>query len=34
MRDLGFVDSKGKRFLEKGEYRILVGDKTISLQMK
>lgn len=31
MRDLSFVDADGRRFLEPGEYRILVGDKSLTL---
>ena len=31
IRDFGYVDADGHRFLETGEYRVLVGDKTITL---
>ena len=31
MRDLSFVDAKGCRFVEPGEFRIIVKDKTITL---
>lgn len=33
-RDLGFVDRDGRRFLEPGEYRIIVGGKLVSLTLK
>lgn len=33
-RDLGFVDAKGLRFLEPGEYRILVNGKSAILNLK
>ncbi|NDV84597.1 beta-glucosidase BglX [Bacteroides sp. 51] len=31
IRDLGFVDGEGKRFLESGEYWVMVKDKKVSL---
>ena len=31
LRDLGFVDKKGERYLDKGEYRIMVGDQSVSV---
>ncbi|MDE7386416.1 MAG: glycoside hydrolase family 3 C-terminal domain-containing protein, partial [Muribaculaceae bacterium] len=31
MRDLSYVDADGRRFLEPGEYRVLVGNKTLTL---
>lgn len=31
MRDLGFVNADGKRFLEPGEYHVIAGDKSITL---
>lgn len=31
MRDLSFVDGDGKRFLETGEYRVIVNGKTLKL---
>ena len=31
MRDLSFVDSDGKRFLEPGEYRIVVNGKSLKI---
>lgn len=34
MRDLAMVDATGKRFLEAGEYRVIVGDKTLTLNFK
>ncbi|MFR9650854.1 MAG: glycoside hydrolase family 3 N-terminal domain-containing protein [Rikenellaceae bacterium] len=33
MRDLSFVNSRGERVLESGEYVIIVGDKRISLEL-
>ena len=33
-RDLGFVDKNGAPYLEKGEYRIIVGESTVSLTVK
>lgn len=32
-RDLGFVDETGKRFLETGEYYILVGDQQVKVEL-
>ena len=32
-RDLGFVNSKGEKYLDKGEYRIMVGDQTESINV-
>jgi beta-glucosidase len=32
-RDFGFVDGNGKRFLESGDYYILVGDKKIKIEV-
>ncbi len=32
-RDLSYVDATGRRFLEAGEYRVLVGDKTLTLNL-
>ncbi len=31
MRDLGFVDSEGRRYLDSGEYRIIVGNQTVKI---
>ncbi len=31
MRDLAMVNADGRKFLEAGEYRIIVGDKTLTL---
>lgn len=31
MRDLSFIDGDGKRFLESGEYRVVVNGKSITL---
>ena len=33
-RDLGFVDKDGTPYLEKGEYRVIVGDSVVSLTVK
>lgn len=33
-RDLGFVDKNGTPYLEKGEYRVIVGDSVVSLTVK
>lgn len=33
MRDLGFVNSKGDKYLDSGEYRIMVGDQTVSINV-
>lgn len=33
-RDLGFVDAKGSRFLEPGEYRVIVNGKSATLNLK
>ena len=32
-RDLGFVNGKGEKYLDKGEYRIMVGDQTVSINV-
>ena len=29
--DLGFVNREGKKYLDKGEYRIMVGDQSVSI---
>lgn len=34
LRDLGFVNREGKKYLDKGEYHILVGDRTVSVWVK
>lgn len=34
LRDLGFVNRKGEKYLDKGEYHILVGDQTVSVYVK
>ncbi len=31
MRDLGFVNSEGERYLDTGEYHIIVGDQTVKI---
>ena len=31
LRDLGFVNKKGERYLDKGEYQIMVGDQMVSV---
>ena len=31
LRDLGFVNREGKKYLDKGEYRIMVGDQSVSI---
>lgn len=33
-RDFGFYDNEGNRFLEAGEYHILVGDKDIKVELE
>jgi beta-glucosidase len=33
MRDFGFVDSTGKRFLESGDYYVMVKDKKIKIEL-
>ncbi|MDE6175630.1 MAG: glycoside hydrolase family 3 C-terminal domain-containing protein, partial [Duncaniella sp.] len=33
MRDLSFVDSDGKRFLEAGEYNVIVNGKSLKLNL-
>jgi len=33
-RDFGFYDNDGQRFLEKGEYDIIVGDQTVKLMLE
>lgn len=32
-RDLGFVDSRGNRFVDTGEYRILVNGQSVSIEL-
>lgn len=32
-RDLGFVNGKGEKYLDKGEYRIMVGDQSVSINV-
>lgn len=34
LRDLGFVDHEGNRFIESGEYRLMTGGQTIKLTVK
>ncbi len=34
LRDLGFVNRKGDKYLDKGEYRIMVGDQSVSVYVK
>ena len=31
LRDLGYVNRKGERYLDKGEYQIMVGDEKMSV---
>lgn len=31
LRDLGFINKDGDRYLDKGEYRIMVGDQKVSV---
>ena len=31
LRDLGFVNREGKKYLDKGEYRIMVGEQSVSI---
>lgn len=33
-RDLSFITSEGKRFVEPGEYRIMAGGKSVSIRVK
>jgi len=33
LRDLGFVNREGKKYLDKGEYRIMVGDQSVSVHV-
>ncbi len=33
LRDLGFVDREGKKYLDKGEYRIMVGDQSVTIHV-
>lgn len=33
-RDLGFVDKNGTPYIEKGEYRVIVGESMVSLTVK
>ena len=32
-RDFGFVDENGKRFLEAGEYYIMVKDRKVKIEL-
>jgi beta-glucosidase len=32
-RDLGFVDRTGRRYLDKGEYRIIVGKQKATIEV-
>ena len=34
MRDLGFVDAKGSRFLESGEFIVSTGGKKIKITLQ
>ena len=34
LRDLGFLNRKGEKYLDKGEYRIMAGDQSISAYVK
>ncbi len=34
LQDLGFIDSNGKRFLESGEYYIMVKDKKVMVEVE
>ena len=34
MRDFGFVDRTGRRYLDKGEYHIIVGDQKVTVEVK
>lgn len=34
LRDLGFVNRKGEKYLDKDEYRIMVGDQSVSVYVK
>lgn len=33
IRDLGFVNRKGEKYLDKGEYRIMVGNQSVSVHV-
>jgi len=33
LRDLGFVNREGKKYLDKGEYRIMVGNQSVSVRV-
>ena len=33
LRDLGFVNREGKKYLDKGEYRIMVGDQSVTIHV-
>lgn len=33
LRDLGFVNREGKKYLDKGEYRIIVGDQSVTIHV-
>lgn len=32
-RDFGFVDGEGKRFLESGEYEVIVKDQKVKVEV-
>ena len=32
-QDLGFVDRTGRRYLDKGEYRIIVGKQKVAIEV-
>lgn len=34
MRDFGFIDGEGKRFLESGEYWVMVKDKKVMVEVE
>ena len=34
LRDFGFVDENGDRFLEAGEYQIIVKDQVLKVEVK
>jgi beta-glucosidase len=34
MRDLSFVDATGKRFLESGDYYLLVGGQKVKFEVE
>ena len=33
LRDLGFVDRTGRRYLDKGEDRIIVGEQKVAIEV-